>query len=137
MDRHTRDIVTAIATDVRHWAEEQAYWGEKDNLTGWCAKASAELWRRLKKVGIASEIHQWTLEEDGSSHVYVVVEDHVVDVTASQFKQFKNTRLVIMHCREAEVYAFYQTREIFKCVDFFRKKQKKDRWPQDQIALPA
>ena len=127
----------AVATDVRHWAEEQATFGEYDDLNGWCAKASAELYRRLKKVGIASEIHMWVWDLDESAHVYCVVDDYVVDVTASQFKQFRNTRVNIMHCKEAEAYDFYQSKEVFKCADSLRRQQKKDRWPTNQIALPA
>ena len=127
----------AVATDVRHWAEEQATFGEYDDLNGWCAKASAELYRRLKKVGIASEIHMWMWDLDESAHVYCVVDDYVVDVTASQFKQFRNTRVNIMHCKEAEAYDFYQSKEVFKCADSLRRQQKKDRWPVNQIALPA
>ena len=137
MDRYLQDTVMAIALDVRHWAEEQATFGEHDDLNGWCAKASAELHRRLTKAGIASEIHMWTWEQDESAHVYVVVEDHVVDVTASQFKQFRKQRVVLMHCREAEVFDFYQSKEIFKCADSLRRQQKRDRWPSNQVALAA
>lgn len=137
MDLHTRDTVMAVATDVRHWAEEQATYGEHDNLNGWCAVASAELHRRLKKVDIVSEIHMWTWDLDESAHVYCVVDDFVVDVTASQFKQFRNTRVVLMHCKEAEAYDFYRTVEVFKCADSLRRQQKKDKWPANQVALPA
>lgn len=137
MDQYLRDTVMAVATDVRCWAEEKATFGEHDDLNGWCAKASAELYRRLKKVGIASEIHMWTWDLDESAHVYCVVEDHVVDVTASQFKQFRNQRVVLMHCREAEVYDFYRTVEVFKCADSLRKNQRKNKWPPAQVAYAA
>ena len=137
MDLHTRDIVMAEAMDVRHWAEEKATFGEHDDLNGWCAIASAELHRRLKREGIDSEIHMWMWDLDESAHVYCVVDDHVVDVTASQFKQFRKQRVVLMHCREAEVYDFYQSKEVFKCADSLRRQQKKDRWPAAQVALAA
>ena len=135
MDRYLQDTVMAIALDVRHWAEEQATFGEHDDLNGWCAKASAELHRRLKRRGIDSEIHMWTWDLDESAHVYCVVDDHVVDVTASQFKQFRKQRVVLMHCKEAEAYDFYQSKEVFKCADSLRRQQKKDKWPANQVAF--
>lgn len=127
----------AEAADVRHWAEEQAARGHLDDLNGWCARASAELHRRLTRRGIPAEIHMWTWELDASAHVYVVVEDHVLDVTASQFKQFRHQRVVLLHVREAEAYEFYRSVDIFKCADSLRRQQKKDLWPQDQVALPG
>lgn len=79
----------------------------------------------------------WYWDNDESAHVYCVVDDYIVDVTATQFKQFRNERVVIMHCKEAEAYDFYQSRAVFKCADSLRRQQKKDLWPQDQVALPA
>jgi hypothetical protein len=137
MDKNLRDIVMAEAMDVRYWAEARATFGDADDLNGWCARASAELHRRLVKKGIASEIHMWWWDEDESAHVYCVVEDHIVDVTASQFHQFRNVPVVILHCREAEVYDFYQTKEVFKCADKLRKFQKKTKWPPEQVAFAA
>jgi len=137
MDKALQDIVTAIAWEVRHWAEARAQFRDKDDLNGLCAIASAELHRRLGKAGIASEIHMWTWDLDESAHVYCVVDDHVVDVTATQFKQFRGTKVVIMHCKEAEAYDFYQTKEVFKSAEQLRKQQKKEQWPSDQVALAA
>jgi hypothetical protein len=132
MDKNLRDIVMAEAMEVRYWAEAQA---EYEDLNGWCARASAELHKRLLKKGIASEIHMWHWDMDESAHVYCVVEDHVVDVTASQFHQFRNVPVVILHCREAEVYDFYQTKEVFKCAASLRRMQKKTKWPANQVAF--
>lgn len=137
MDQYLRDTVMAVATDVRCWAESKAELGANDSLNGWCAIASAELYRKLKDKGIAAEIHMWHWDLDGSAHVYCVVDDYVVDVTASQFKQFKNTRVVLMHTREAEVYDFYRTVEVFKCADSLRKNQRKNKWPPAQVAYAA
>lgn len=137
MDKALQDIVTAIAWEVRLWAEGYARFGDQDDLNGLCAITSAELYRRLEKAGIVSEIHMWTWDLDESAHVYCVVDDHVVDVTATQFKQFRDTKVVIMHCKEAEAYDFYQTKEVFETVEQLRKQQKKALWPSDQVALPA
>ena len=132
MDKALRDTVTAIALDVRYWAEDRAKYA---CLSGMCAIASAELHRRLAEVGIASEIHVWYWHYDESAHVYCVVDDFVVDVTATQFKEFRNRPVVIMHTREAEVYTYYQTQEVFKDAGSLRKMQKRTKWPAEQVAF--
>ena len=134
MDKVLHDTVAAIATDVRYWAEDKAPFGKQDDLNGMCAIASAELYRRLKTAGIASEIHMWVWDLDESAHVYVIVDDYVVDVTATQFKQFRHGPVNIMHCKEAEAYDFYQSKEVFRCADSLRRQQRKDRWPAAQVA---
>jgi len=136
MDKVFQERLLAVAEDVRQWAEDRAPLGKEDDLNGMCAIASAELHRRLKKEGIASEIHMWLWDLDESAHVYVVVDDHVLDVTATQFKQFRTVPVVLMHCKEAEAYDFYQSKQIFKCADSLRKQQRRDRWPTTQVALP-
>jgi hypothetical protein len=132
MDKALRDTVTAIALDVRYWAEDRAKYA---CLSGMCAIASAELHKRLAEAGIASEIHVWYWDEDESAHVYCVVDDFVVDVTATQFKEFRNRPVVIMHTREAEVYTYYQTQEVFKDAVSLRKMQKRTKWPAEQVAF--
>lgn len=134
MDKNLQENVEAIATDVRFWAEGRASDIQLD-LNGWCARASAELFRQLAEEGIQAEIHAWTSANDAEAHVYVVVDDHIVDVTATQYRPFRNTPIVVMHQREAEVHEFYRTVEVFHSVQDLRDWQKKNRWPPDQIAF--
>lgn len=131
MNQQLRDIVTALATEVRWWAESRA---ETESLAGWCAKASARLFNELVRAGIQAEIHLWTWNRDDSAHVYIVVDDHIVDVTATQFAEFRNVPVLIMHQREAEVHEFYRTKEVFRSVMELIRSQKKHRWPANQIA---
>lgn len=127
--------VHEIALRVRAWAEESAEkrGGDDDGrLTGWCAIASAELHTRLQRANIPAEIH---LSNVGiSCHVYVVVDDHVVDVTASQFPAFKNETVLIKHQRELEKHWFYSNSEIFNSAKALRKNQIKVGWVKHQIA---
>ena len=125
--------VHEIALEVRSWCEKEAdKAGRPDSLMGYCAIASAELFRRLEKVGIFAEIH---MQNGGwGSHVYLVVDDHVVDVTATQFSQFSGTPVVIIHYKEAEQHDFYQSNEIFGTPKDLRKFQAKTKWPNNQIA---
>ena len=131
----TLDLVRSVATNVRYWAEAQAARENNTDLCGWCARASAHLFRELKKFGINSEIHLW--EEFGTrfAHVFLVVEDHVVDVTATQFPQFKNTDVVILHEAEAKAYEFYKTFRTFRNDVELRKHQLKEKWPKHQVAF--
>ncbi len=131
MSRDLQDV-EAIAYDVRYWTEGRS---QNDDLNGWCAVASGQLFRELVKEGYTPEIHVWVCQHDGeSSHVFLVVEDHVVDVTATQFKQLRDKPVVIMHQREAEVYDFYNSEHVFHNVDDLRSYQRRHRWPADQVA---
>lgn len=123
--------VEQIARQVRRWAKMNAKREDysPDDLMGWCARASAELFLRLKDAGIKSEIH---LHEGWPSHCFIVVDDHIVDVTATQFAEFKNKAVVILHQREAESYDFYQTHKVFDDVKKLHKLQRKTNWPMSQ-----
>jgi hypothetical protein len=133
MNKTLHDTLVTIATDVRYWAEGRARSGDED-LNGWCAKASGQLFRTLQEEGIPAEIHMWAWHNDESAHVFVVVEDYVVDVTATQFGPFRNKPVLIMHKREAEAHEFYRTVRVFADADELRKHQKKTRWPNNQVA---
>ena len=125
--------VHEIALEVRSWAENEADKASRaENLMGYCAIASAELFKRLEKEGLAAEIH--LSQTDWGSHVYLVIEDHIVDVTATQYHEFSATPVVIIHYKEAEQHEFYETSEIFWDVKALRKFQTNKRWPNDQIA---
>jgi len=126
--------VLSIATDVRYWAEGRAS-NDCENLRGWCARASAELFKQLTMEGIKAEIHAWTCGVTDAAHVFVVVEDHVVDVTATQFWQFSESPVVVLHQREAEAHEFYQTVASIKSVQELLVWQKKSHWPGDQMAF--
>ena len=122
-----------IASDTRDWVQEKA---DKANynasdLMGWCAIAAAELHKRLRKAGIKSDIYLW----DGfGAHCYCVVEDHVVDVTATQFRQYADQPIVIKHMKEAEVCDFHTGDKVFSSPRELRVYQKEHRWPSQQIA---
>lgn len=128
------DHVRGIAESVRYWAEGRAVGtiGE-ENLTGWCAIASAELWRCLKRAGIHSEIHCWENDRD-ECHVFVVTDDHVVCVTATQFSRMKAPDVYIAHLKEAEQWDWYRSDHIFKTPEELIRWQKNTGWCRGQIA---
>jgi hypothetical protein len=136
MNKHLRDRVTICAQQVRDWAQERAEKSKyhPEDLLGWCAITAAELHKILKDQEIDSVIH---VHNDMYSHAFVVVEDHVVDVTATQFREFADKPVVIMHKREAEVFDYYNTDEEFATGAELRKWQRKHKWPRNQIAYPT
>ena len=130
------DLIRSTAETVRFWAEGRAVGTEgEEDLSGWCAIASAELWRQLSRLGFAVEIHAWICPQDKeSAHVFLVVDDHVVDITATQFSRMRNIPVYIAHVKEAERWDHYNTQLVFKTPEDLIKYQKKVRWDAAQIA---
>ena len=135
MNKSLQDKVATIASDTRFWVQAKAYRSNYNpgSLLGWCAIASAELHNRLTMEGIPAEIHMWVGEM--YCHCFCVVNNFVVDVTASQFDVFQNDDVVIMHCNEAMFHEMYRGTETFKCGADLRRFQKRERWPSNQICF--
>lgn len=134
MNKELKALVLSNANGVRAWAEMRTAkekYPSKD-LSCWCAIASAELHRRLTDVGVVAELHMAI--DDIGCHVYVVVDDHVVDVTATQFMG-NHPKVVVKHMREAEVKWYWQTSDVFQSATELRKHQIRTGWPRAQIAL--
>jgi len=131
MNKELRAKVLPIAKRVRKWAEEKASRANYNphNLCGWCAIAAAQLFRELRREDISAELHYV------SGHCFTVVDDHIVDVTATQFVDFEKKEVNIVHTKEAEQYWYYQTEKVFTSVDKLRKHQLDSKWPRNQIAL--
>lgn len=127
----------SVAYDVRSWAEDKAYdRGDRHyDLCGWCAIASAELNRRLSRHEISSLIQ--VAETDEYSHAFLLVDDHIIDVTATQFGDFPNQQVVVMHHREAEMYEYYFPRYSFDSAKQLRKWQIANGWPSNQVAFSS
>jgi hypothetical protein len=135
MNKIRHGQVAAIALETRMWVEAKAQRSNynPENLLGWCAIASAELHKRLSDVGITAEIHMWSADS-GECHCFCVVDDHVVDVTATQFYKYTNETVVILHQREAEVNEYHTSTYTFTEAAQLRRFQKKEQWPSHQIA---
>lgn len=128
--------VMLLANKVRTWAEKYAAKNDfSDDLTGMCAIASAKLSRALTDAGIAHEIH---LFNDWGCHVFLVVDDHVLDVTATQFFEFKNIKIVFRPLRmiDIEKCYYYKSSKKFSSAKELRAHQIKTSWPIHQRALP-
>lgn len=134
MNKSLHGRVAAIAFGTRLWVQQRADRSgyNADSLQGWCAIGSAELCRRLNVEGIAAQIHMW-VSDWGECHCFCVVEDHVVDITATQFREFSNKEVVIMPMLEAFEYEMYRGTEVFGCSAELRRYQKRNRWPSCQV----
>jgi hypothetical protein len=126
-------VVEAIATDVRYWAEGKAEGFSKD-LNGWCAIASGQLFRELEKKGFQPKLRAAVDRFTCWAHVFVVLDDQIIDVTATQFREFKNQPVVIGHEKELQKNWFHQHTDEFISVPQLRAWQKKERWPAREIA---
>ena len=135
MNRNLQDRVVSIAIGVRNWtqglADETLY--HPGDLLGWCAIASGELHKRLKSFGIKSTICMSESDAHGH-HCFVMVEDYVVDVTATQFDEYMTVPILIMHSKEAEVNDFHVPIKEFGTGKALRQHQLRDKWPSKQLA---
>ena len=130
----TLDTAVTIASDVRMWVEAEAFKKDyhPDDLRGWCAIAAGEIWKRLKKVGIKADICLSTHDYMGS-HCFLLVEDHILDVTATQFEDFEDKKVVVMHSKEAEIHEIYRVDKTFGTSKELRLYQNRQRWPSKQV----
>lgn len=133
----TLDHIRAIAEEVRYWAEKRAGKTNQE-LCGWCAKATAELWQRIKAENPNQEMEIWMHTNYWCSHIYLVVEDHIVDVTATQFGVMDT--VYIIHEKEVPPeFDYYDRTQKFESPKSLILHQKKTRWPNEQVAytMPA
>lgn len=134
MNISSMDTIKNIALQVRRWAERRAeQGGDNPDLCGYCAIASAKLFNRLIEAGFKPELRLH--ESENLGHVFVAVEDNVIDLTASQFVDFHYEDMVIMHEREAEAYFFYKPAHVFNSVKALIRYQKQNGWPAYQTAF--
>jgi hypothetical protein len=87
MDRKQVNKIRAIAKEARRWVERICELDRKSkdrefsrDCCGTCGIASAHLFTLLEKAGMKAEI------AEGTWHAFVVCEDLLIDVTATQFR---------------------------------------------------
>lgn len=136
MNKSLKNQVLSCAIDVRKWAEAanaRRKRPKSERLNGWCAIASARLWRKLDAIGINSTLHM--AYHITGSHVFLTVDDFVIDVTATQFGgQYQQNPVFISHLKEVEHEWFYQSCDVFYSADELRSHQVRTGWVRDQIA---
>lgn len=128
------DLVRKTAESVRSWCIENMHQlnkrGYDKHLTGMCAIASAKLFDRLEQLGYTPTIG--IAELDDSSHVFVLVDDFIVDVTATQFGR---NSVEIIHSKLATDWYWQLHYECYSIKELL-KHQKRNGWPSYQMATP-
>lgn len=119
-----------LAVIVRRWAERRAW---DDELCGMCARASAQLWRRLRRAGIKAMLGYAERHRNRSPcHVFVLCDGLVVDVTATQFGR---DQIVIRRAGAAKQEAwFWRARHTFSDPIALNDHQVALGWPPEQRA---
>lgn len=137
LDPELHDQIWAAAVQVRRWAQrlsQQRQCSHRDDLCGYCAIASARLWSLLRSQGIPAELHE--AETALGNHVFVVVDDHLVDVTATQFQDYRDQWVIICDRGRARRW-WWRTARVHESARDLRRHQTRVGWPRNQIALPA
>jgi hypothetical protein len=122
------DKVYSIASNLR---EELECIANDKVLQGYCAIASGSLHKKLREAGIPSTIHVKSTEI--GSHCFVVVDKRVVDVTATQFREFAELPVLIKSLRSMRTHKFYSRSLSFNDIESLYRYQVKQGWPDEQV----
>ena len=117
-----------IARDVREWGESVVSEDSDycNDLCGLCARASYELYKKLRKKKIPAVF------VIGYGHCWVEVAGLLIDVTATQFWGMKKRKVLIEKVEKAyEKYGFYNPLKKRKTPKGIRNGMKK--WPIYQV----
>ena len=147
MPRSPMDQIRHIARQTRRWALRHRHkvWADA-TLCGMCAIASAELHKRLTAAGFSAAIAFRNTADEG--HAFVICDELIVDVTATQFGWITRRGADLRYTRERRCRAveivplsdkasrplFWQETAIYDSLDALVLRQKQSGWPPDQIA---
>lgn len=123
----TLQKVLDIANEARAWAEKkqrnyQFFYAQ--NLCGMCAKASGYLFEQLKEAGIPAKLALT------SNHCFVLVDNHIVDITATQFGREK---VMVKELKDEDGH-FWREPMIFEDIEVLVRYQQKAGWEYHQLA---
>lgn len=82
----TPSLISEIASQGRFWIESQFSEVFTDEYEGACAWASTYILKRLQEQNINAYVAISQLNNKGGQHAFVVTDNHIVDVTATQFQ---------------------------------------------------
>ena len=136
----TRSVrkILRIARKTRAWAElNRDAGGFPFDLNGMCAIAAMKLFDDLTQQGFAAHIAINNRVNMG--HCFVIVDNHVVDVTATQFgketvffKPLADAKNTVPSRFEPSPWKFTKLHD---SIETFRKHLKKSGWPKHQVEL--
>lgn len=120
MNKNELKEIREIAKDVRTWCEKVALKHNFDNdLGGFCGVASGALFLKLKESGFSAQI----IESD--CHAFVIHNNYLIDVTATQFRKRKICIRKVSGVKEN----FWKIEIVHNSIKTFILSQKN--WPEE------
>lgn len=128
------DTIQALAQQARQWSEDYAslyphHYSKQ--LDGMCAISSSYLSRLLTDNDIAHKIAIYHGDDWG--HCFVVSPTHVIDITATQYRQFDLGKVTIEELQHVNLdkHAFWNITQVFDDYHSLLKFQKKHGWCEE------
>jgi len=133
--KHIKKVSTKIRKrlDNRNKSRDRALYGKEYSLSlsGCCAIASVMLFEELSKLNISCKL---ALSENSDyDHVFVMIGNTVVDITATQFGNFKKVEIVDISA-DGNKKDFWEVSKVFDKPSELVAYQKQSGWSNDQIA---
>lgn len=127
-----RNYIRSIAKTTRAWADKVApKHGIPKDLNCFCAIGAKRLYKDLKKAGLRAWIAVNDTDEF-DSHVFVVCNGYIVDITASQFGE---SDIFIKKIGSEPLSKHWNMNKIFNSERAFTRYLKETDWPLEQITL--
>lgn len=123
--------ILRIARSTRRWAKrtvKQTVF-QNDNLGGFCAIGAVRLFQNLRKEGVNAKLA--VTHSTWGGHCYVLVDNYIVDVTATQFGQ---EPVLIVSTKEAYKRSTpflphpWSKRKVYDSVSEFHSLLKRTGW---------
>jgi hypothetical protein len=118
-----------VQAELREADPEVDWMRNPDDMEGACAIANYRLWLRLKPYGARLFASR--------EHVYILLPgDLVVDITATQYKQFKNVPVLVMPLQEIENLNWGSMGSPYKGKEIRDEKAAEKvfkKWPETQV----
>lgn len=130
--KKVKEIAAQVRKGVEYFAQEfnDEINGNKDSLDCYCAIASHALHTAFEKHGIKSKIiighydyqgNGFLEDEEDINHCWVEIPFYYVDITATQFSEFHNTKVLIFDNADSESQGFYPLKK-FKGLTAMKKE---------------
>lgn len=117
--------IERIATLTRKWAEKLAIVESfPPDLCGLCGRASGKLFYELALAGFRPSIHS------SGGHCFVTLDDHVIDITATQFNETRKIPVYIVETSSVLGKWQYNSRQSFNELKRFMVYQNNSGWRQ-------
>lgn len=132
--------IKIIAESARIWA--QAYAKVKkfpEDLNGMCAIASAKLFEMLdREIGLNPSIVVWHDSKSNGVHCFVICNQYLVDITATQFGNFSNVEIVNTLNIDKKRFYFWNYDTVLKSVDDLMLYQQHTPWiDKSQVTIKS